>query len=934
MGWCDCMAEEAAKEDELEDPDPAREDCKVEDDDPKKDPCKQPPVGVEEGGDEPEQPRPDAGGGAFPPDEDEDEGEDGDGGGATGGDGIIAKDPCGVGEYEDPDVGCRVVECHPDNPDWDKAKCCDPDDPKRYDADMCEGWLCDPDNPAYDEEICCDPESEWYDAERCGEEPEEVEEPPDDDEDVDVDAPPEIPGLCDPESVEYDQTYEWSPDARECKKRKDPPEDEENPVVIDPEEPIPGLDPEIPPATTVPGDDEEEMDPEEDIPGGGELFDDPKIGTECEEGEMLDPSYEWDEAKKECRKKDDPDDIADDLPPGVPPTHTDVGGFDRVPCETGMYWDRDLGICKVVECFPGGPNWSKEKCCDAADPSRYDAGLCEEVNSTGFNPDDDEEETGGNGVPPNPNPPKDDEPVEPVVPDGEPPGPPPVAEPVEPVVPSGEPPGPPPVSAPLSKCSEYINTGGALIVPNDEEIKMFSFINAYRASKAWPAWVHSAGLYRSAVNTAAYRDAGGAESYDAVRFGSFDVMMRYFGFWGGAQARNQSVKLKQSDAEFIWDRTLNSAFGLTDSIKEWPGTVEAAVAVVGKTWTWVAAKKNECQEDEEPEEEEGVPEPPPPTGEPTGPPPVTEIPCYDDEGKVIPCPDPDGPGVIEPPPLEEGVIPIGSRDPDPDDDWDDDGVKDVDDPDDDDDGVKDVDDPEPNFPKNDYVPDNDVVPEEKPQFFDVEATGKRFAFILDHSGSMQWGHIDKQKPVPPLPSRWAVVLDQVTKLLTLLPPDSEVWFGCFSGPWDYREAPKGPIPGWAEDVYWKEKQWTPVSETAGIVAWLWSVVCDSSTAPREVIKKCWRLDPLPDTIFFLTDGEWTDGGYSARAQWNGFLNTVKKAGKLPPKVHTYTVFTDSKTAKSEMAAIAGATNVAFGLKRWWKPGDSDDDGCRYTHVTW
>lgn len=381
MGWCEQMAKELAQDGELEDPEPRCDECKVEEEDPT-DLCNK-PVGVEEGGEEETQPPPDGGGGAFPPGDDDDDDDDGDVsvqfGGGVG---------CLEGQLYDNELQiCKEMECHPLKDTWSREKCCDPNDPTRYDVEACEGpGGCDPDDPAYDDEVCCDPTSIWYDAERCETElePPPVVEPPEDENDLDPPVNP-IPGLCDPnDEVNYNPDYEWDAVAEECKKA-----DGEDPSEIDPEEPIPGLNDWPPPVVDpvppgggggggycaenpekCPDDEDDEIDPTEPIPGSVDLFVDPHAkycdpddpAYDAEEWEIdedgkcwrveptneCDPNsvnynsdYEWTNGGKDCVKK------PEEEPPG------EVPGVGPVGPAPGPAFDPGSGPGPVAPVIPG-----------------------------------------------------------------------------------------------------------------------------------------------------------------------------------------------------------------------------------------------------------------------------------------------------------------------------------------------------------------------------------------------------------------------------------------------------------------------------------------------------------------------------------------------------------------------------------------------------
>lgn len=354
MGWCECMADEFACEEELEDPDPAAQDCKVEDDNPM-DVCNNKPVGVEEGKPEDEQPPPDGTDGAFPPDEEDPNDDDDD---------VLPSyvDPCKPGQYYDHYAKvCKEVECHPLEESWSKEKCCDPVDLSRYNVEACEGpGGCDPDDPNYNDEVCCDPAGDWYDRERCEggltpDPPADLDDGEDDDPGDVVDPP--IPGLCDPNDDElYNPDYEWDAIAKECRKT-----DGEDPVVIDPDEPIPGDDPPIPGLCN---------------PNDPDLYN---------------PDYEWDEVAEECKKTNGEDPVVIDPEEPIPGGDS-PGGLN--------HWDSEIDPDEPI---PGGGDIFAAACDkdhEFYDPDKWEIDLHGDCvlkdpvvpGGGGFNPDDELED--------------------------------------------------------------------------------------------------------------------------------------------------------------------------------------------------------------------------------------------------------------------------------------------------------------------------------------------------------------------------------------------------------------------------------------------------------------------------------------------------------------------------------------------------------------
>lgn len=219
--------------------------------------------------------------------------------------------------------------------------------------------------------------------------------------------------------------------------------------------------------------------------------------------------------------------------------------------------------------------------------------------------------------------------------------------------------------------------------------------------------------------------------------------------------------------------------------------------------------------------------------------------------------------------------------------------------------------PEPGEPLP--VDDPDPPPIQEPveiEFLDKKTMGKRFAFILDKSGSMHWGTADD---VITSPNRWSVLLNQVTETLNNLPLNAEVYFTLFSGdlepPPDYQYLP---------DVQF-ERSWVQVARRGEIIAWLKTIFPNGSTDPTGSIRRVFNaVNPKPDVIFFLSDGKFT--------VTQGTVTELYKQQNKRAKIETHTFTLVNAGAKGEMNNIIGESNVAMGYPRWRGP-------CTYTHLS-
>lgn len=431
--WCDCMKDCGIEEEEIEDPHP--DSCDLDKPDEDKDECEKEP-GVEEGGDGPVQPPPDGGGGAFPVDDceecdDEDDDDDDDDNNDNVLPTVIGPDDCegeDCGDDEDDDDDDDDLD---DEPDEDHEFF--PEFPDVVVPPLPSG-KCDPESIDYDETYLWDPEDE-----ECRKPPEGV----DDDEEPETDLPLEYVGSkCDKESVEYDDAYVWDPVEEKCVKRLededdgDEDEDNPNPDIDDPDgvfEPVPVVEPLTPPW---------KPDPAPTwSPDPWDNHENPFLPPVTDPGPVLpgsvptgkcdpnDPSYDpsttfWDPVSLECKKRKDIEKCDPDDP-----------GYD--PDEWRM-----VGMTCV-----------KKNKCDPDDPD-YDAGY--------------EYDAGGGGCVKRPEP---EVVPEPDPPSTEPTGPPPVDVP-EPDPPSTEPTGPPlvrdpdPPPVPYSDIPCYDDEGKVIPCPD------------------------------------------------------------------------------------------------------------------------------------------------------------------------------------------------------------------------------------------------------------------------------------------------------------------------------------------------------------------------------------------------------------------------------------------------------------------------------------
>lgn len=115
------------------------------------------------------------------------------------------------------------------------------------------------------------------------------------------------------------------------------------------------------------------------------------------------------------------------------------------------------------------------------------------------------------------------------------------------------------------------------------------------------------------------------------------------------------------------------------------------------------------------------------------------------------------------------------------------------------------------------------------QFFGQVAMGRRFAFILDKSGSMQG-------------PRWAKCTQELISALSALSGDAEFFVVLFSSGTFEPPGQKG----------WMEASPDNVSQ---VIKWLGNMYPDGGTEPAPAFKRVFSLPNKADAIYFLTDGE-------------------------------------------------------------------------------
>lgn len=117
-------------------------------------------------------------------------------------------------------------------------------------------------------------------------------------------------------------------------------------------------------------------------------------------------------------------------------------------------------------------------------------------------------------------------------------------------------------------------------------------------------------------------------------------------------------------------------------------------------------------------------------------------------------------------------------------------------------------------------------------FFGQQASGRRFAFILDMSGSMAG-------------SRWTTCTRELFASLQALPSQAQFFVVLFSS--GVTEPPGQS--GWRD---------ASADNIASVIDWISNIHPDGGTYPKPAFERVFSLGGKPDAVYFLTDGELFD----------------------------------------------------------------------------
>jgi hypothetical protein len=163
-------------------------------------------------------------------------------------------------------------------------------------------------------------------------------------------------------------------------------------------------------------------------------------------------------------------------------------------------------------------------------------------------------------------------------------------------------------------------------------------------------------------------------------------------------------------------------------------------------------------------------------------------------------------------------------------------------------------------------------------FMGVHAKGTRFCIIADRSGSMEGAKLDYLK-------------EEILETLTTMRSRGRFQLVLF-----HSRATPYPQAGWRH----------PRRDRAAVATWLGTITAGGGTNPTPAFELALNLEPRPDAVFFMTDGQFDDEVVDEVAQLN------RMGGRRVP-IHTIS-FMDT-SAEALMRKIAS------------------DSGGRYRHVS-
>jgi uncharacterized protein with von Willebrand factor type A (vWA) domain len=160
------------------------------------------------------------------------------------------------------------------------------------------------------------------------------------------------------------------------------------------------------------------------------------------------------------------------------------------------------------------------------------------------------------------------------------------------------------------------------------------------------------------------------------------------------------------------------------------------------------------------------------------------------------------------------------------------------------------------------------------KFFGQEATGQRFAFLLDKSGSMHG-------------VRWQACTSQLTNAIRALPPHVEFAVILF----DTSVTAPPQQTGWLK---------ADRAEIDGVRTWLSAQRPGGGTSAMPAIERAFSFSAPPDVIYFLTDGDVPESAPEI---------CERVRGSAPTIINTISLENDS--GRDVLTAIAQQTGGEF-----------------------
>jgi hypothetical protein len=154
----------------------------------------------------------------------------------------------------------------------------------------------------------------------------------------------------------------------------------------------------------------------------------------------------------------------------------------------------------------------------------------------------------------------------------------------------------------------------------------------------------------------------------------------------------------------------------------------------------------------------------------------------------------------------------------------------------------------------------------KLKFMGVEGTGERFLIIADRSASMNGPKLEYVKA-------------EILKTLSDLRPGSKFYV-------IFYESTATPMPG---------NRWVSGrSQAVQAANWIRQIYAQGGTEPLPAFELAFRMNPRPDTIFFMTDGLFS----------NNVPDAVNRLNNGRPKVVIHAISFIDRSAESMMRQIA------------------------------